>query len=179
MRRWLVMALLTVNLAGFAGAQDRSSDARRDLPGEFVINRPAYLYKAPSADADILTKLRPKTVVDVIEVREQWYKVRSAKGNAPGWLRRSYADPFEQGGRAAGGKRFRPGVFQLTSPSYVYGEASVDAKKIATLKEGQEVRVVGATGTWYRIESESGDRPPGFIPTIAAKRVRDLEPSPE
>lgn len=174
MRRWLVMALLSLSLVGVAGAQDRNNEARRDLPGEFVINRPAYLYKTPSADADILKKLRPKTVIEVIEVREQWYKVRSAKGNPPGWLRRSYADPFEQGGRA-GGRRFRPGVFVLTSPSYIYGQPSVDAKKLGTLKEGQEVRVVGATGTWFRIESESGDRPPGFIPTIAAKRARDLE----
>jgi hypothetical protein len=93
MRRWLATVIVFLGLAGSAGAQDAGIDSRRDLPGAFTVNRPAYLYAAPSADAQIVTKLRPNTVIDVVEVREQWYKVQSATGKPPGWLRRSYADP--------------------------------------------------------------------------------------
>jgi uncharacterized protein YgiM (DUF1202 family) len=180
-RRGFTIPLATAILwiaAAPSFAQSGDTDARRDRPGTFVINRPAYLYAQPSADAKILTKLRPKTVIGVTEVQEQWYKVRSETGKAPGWIRRSYADPFERGGgggEAGERRRFRVGIFRLTSPTYIYSEASIGAKKLGTLKEGQEVRVVDKNGLWYRIESESGDRPPGYIPTEIAKRVRDVE----
>lgn len=172
--------LLAVAVLAFVGsaslARGDESDSRRARPGAFVVNRPASLYSRPSADAKIVAKLRPKTVIDVTEVQEQWYKVRSETGKAPGWIRRSYADPFQGGGgQQAGGRRFRVGIFRLVSPSYVYAQPSTDSKKAGTLKQGQEVRVVGKTGTWYRIESERGDKPPGFIPTIAAKRVSDAD----
>ena len=183
MARAIPFALAILSLAATASlARDGSADARRDRPGVYVINRPAQLYSRPSADAKIVAKLRPKTVIDVIEVQEQWYKVRSEKGNAPGWIRRSYADPFVRGasraessGSAEGGerRRFRVGTFRLVSPSYVYAEPTTDAKKLGTLKEGQQVRVVDKTGLWYRVESERGNRPPGYIPTEAAKRVGD------
>ena len=31
-----------------------------------------------------------------------------------------------------------------------------------------------ASKHWYRIESESGNRPPGWIPVVAAKRIGDV-----
>lgn len=175
MRRWLATVIVSLGLVGSAGAQSPELDSRRDLPGAFVVNRPAYLYAAPSADAQIVTKLRPKTVIDVVEVREQWYKVQSATGKAPGWLRRSYADPAG-GPRREARRAFRKGIYELVSPSYVYASPDVGSNKTATLREGQQVLVVDEVGgNWYRIESESGNRPPGFIPMVAAKRVRDAD----
>jgi hypothetical protein len=176
MRRWLATVIVFLGLAGSAGAQDAGIDSRRDLPGAFTVNRPAYLYAAPSADAQIVTKLRPNTVIDVVEVREQWYKVQSATGKPPGWLRRSYADPAGGPRRQAARRAFRKGIYELTSPSYVYASPDVGSNKTATLREGQQVLVVDEVGgNWYRIESESGNRPPGFIPIVAAKRVRDAD----
>ena len=178
-RAFLLATAVFAAVGVVSPAHADETDARRGRPGTFVVNRPASLYSRPSADAKIVAKLRPKTVIDVVEVGEQWYKVRSEKGNAPGFIRRSYADPIQRGGQQgggsqqAGGRRFRVGTFRLATPSYVYAQPTTDAKKVGTLKEGQEVRVVDKTGLWYRIESERGDKPPGYIPTEAAKRVSD------
>ena len=183
-RAFVLATAVFAAVGAVSPARGDEADSRRGRPGTYVVNRPASLYSRPSADAKIVAKLRPKTVIDVVEVGEQWYKVRSEKGNAPGYIRRSYADPIQRGGQRTsggsqqtGGRRFRVGTFRLATPSYVYAQPTTDAKKVGTLKEGQEVRVVDKTGLWYRIESERGDKPPGYIPTEAAKRVSDAPAS--
>ncbi|HSD11174.1 MAG TPA: SH3 domain-containing protein [Candidatus Binatia bacterium] len=165
----LVLGLLIV-LPLAARAQTSNQDAARDRPGDFVINRPASLYEKPSAEARIIRQLHPRTVVRVVEVLPQWYKVESTAGHENGFVRRSYADPHGGGG---GGRRFRVGTFRLTDPVVVREEPSTSARKIATLRAGAEVRVVDKdpSGLWYKIESETGGRPPGWIPTLAAKRL--------
>ena len=57
----------------------------------------------------------------------------------------------------------------------VRDQPSTGARQITTLREGSEVRVVDkdSSGLWYKIESEKGNRPPGWIPTQAAKRIGD------
>src|SRR5687767_1442565 len=56
-------------------------DAHR---GRYVTNRAAYLYSRPSADAKILTRIKPKTVVEVVGANEQWLEVRSTSGRPNG-----------------------------------------------------------------------------------------------
>jgi hypothetical protein len=154
----------------------------RDRPGDFVINRPASLYSEPSGDAHIIRQIQPHTVVRVVEVLPQFYKVQSTKGHENGFIRRSYADPMgshaSSGGNGGGGggahaQRFRVGMFRLTDPVVVRDAPSMSGAKIATLRAGAEVRVVDKDPTkhWYKIESESGNRPPGWIPVVAAQRV--------
>ena len=187
---WRTLAILGIlaSLPSTAAAQREAGDAR-DRPGDFVVNRPASLYTRPSADSKIQRQIRPKTVVRVTDVVGQWYKVESTKGHESGFVRRSYADPVgararEEGGGGggggggsggSGGERFRVGMFKLTDPVVVRDQPSMSGRKIATLREGAEVRVVDkdASKLWYRIESESGNRPPGWIPVVAAKRVGD------
>jgi hypothetical protein len=173
--------LSSLLLPAFVLAQ---SDAR-DRPGDFVINRPASLYSEPSGDAHIIRQIQPHTVVRVVEVLPQFYKVQSTKGHESGFVRRSYADPVgyhaDQGasvagasrGGAHGGQRFRVGTFRLTDPVVVRDAPSMSGAKIATLRAGAEVRVVDKDPTkhWYKIESETGNRPPGWIPVVAAQRV--------
>ena len=172
----LVLGLLIV-LPLAAQAQTSDQDAARNRLGDFVINRPASLYAKPSADAHIIRQLHPRTVVHVVEVLDQWYKVHSTKGHEDGFVRRSYADPYGGGGGGAShGRRFRVGTFRLTDPVVVREEPSTSSRTIATLRAGAEVRVVDKdpSGLWYKIESETGSRPPGWIPTQAAKRVGDV-----
>ena len=92
-----------------------------------------------------------------------------------GYVRRSYADPFRGGGgsTAARGQRFRVGTFKLVDPVVVREQPDMSSRKLATLKAGVEVHVVDKdpSGLWYKIESETGNRPPGWIPTQAAKRL--------
>ncbi len=170
---WMLLACL----AGPSFAEGRDVDSLRDRPGDYVLNRQAGLYARPSADSEIIRQLRPRTVVRVVEVTGQWYRVRSSKGNQDGWIRRSFADPFTgnggEGGSAGGGGRlrFRVGTFRLTTPVVVHAEPSTSSKVLMTLREGTNVRVVDKEGVWYRIESESGNRPPGYIPTSSAERV--------
>jgi hypothetical protein len=174
--------LSSLLLPAFVFAQ---SDAR-DRPGDFVINRPASLYSEPSGDAHIIRQIQPHTVVRVVDVLPQFYKVQSTKGRENGFVRRSYADPVgyhadreggssaaASGGGAHGGQRFRVGTFRLTDPVVVRDAPSMSGAKIATLRAGAEVRVVDKDPTkhWYKIESETGNRPPGWIPAVAAQRV--------
>ena len=157
-----------------AWAQRAEDDSSRNQPGEFVINRPAGLYVKPSADSHIIRRLRPRTVVRVVEVLDQWYKVHSTTGHEDGYVRRSYADPYRGGGgTGAHARRFRVGTFKLVDPVVVREQPDMNSRKLATLKAGAEVRVVDKdpSGLWYKIESESGNRPPGWIPTQAAKRL--------
>ena len=164
--------LIVLPLAGQAQTSDQ--DAARNRPGDFVINRPASLYAEPSAEAHIIRQLHPRTIVHVVEVLDQWYKVQSTKGHENGFVRRSYANPYGGGdGGASHGRRFRVGTFRLTDPVVVREEPSTSSQKIATLRAGAEVRVVDKdpSGLWYKIESETGNRPPGWIPTQAAKRL--------
>src|SRR5262245_46367294 len=178
--------LLLLAFAPISRAAVAENDALRNQPGDFVINRPAGLYAKPSADSQIIRRLRPRTIVKVVEVLDQWYKVHSTTGHEDGYVRRSYADPF-QGGSGGGGRassgaaapaqgmRFRVGTFKLTDPAVVREQPNMNSRKLATLKAGAEVRVVDKdpSGLWYKIESETGNRPPGWIPTQAAKRMSD------
>jgi hypothetical protein len=180
MRRRLLNALT----AGFmivlivpAYAQNRDDEpAAADRGGRYVVNREATLYSRPSADARILRTIPPRTIVDVVRVTDQWLEIRSTKpGNPNGFIRRSYASPYE-GGRASRGRRvFRKGIFKLSDPVVVRADPDIESPRVTTLPAGSEVRVVGKSGNWYRIESESGNRPPGYIPVISARRVRDIE----
>jgi hypothetical protein len=189
-RRRLVaspLALLFIlAFAPISRAAVAENDALRNQPGDFVINRPAGLYAKPSADSHIIRRLRPRTIVKVVEVLDQWYKIHSTTGHEDGYVRRSYADPFRGGGGGGGGAsggagkpaqgmRFRVGTFKLTDPVVVREQPDMNSRKLATLKAGAEVRVVDKdpSGLWYKIESETGNRPPGWIPTQAAKRVND------
>jgi Bacterial SH3 domain len=175
-----VLALL-IALPLRANAQTSDRDEARNRPGDFVINRPASLYAKPSADAQIIRQLHPRTVVRVVEVLDQWYKVESTKGHENGFVRRSYADPHGGGGGGGGGggsgagqgQRFRVGTFRLTDPVVVREQPNTSSPKLATLRAGAEVRVVDKdpSGLWYKIQSETGNRPPGWIPTQAAKRI--------
>ena len=169
----LVLGLL-IALSLAAHAQSSNQDEARNRPGDFVINRPASLYAKPSADAHIIRQLHPRTVVRVVEVLDQWYKIESTKGHENGFIRRSYADPFSSaGGGAAQGRRFRVGTFRLTDPVVVREQPNINSPKLATLRAGAEVHVVDKdpSGLWYKIQSETGNRPPGWIPTQAAKRI--------
>jgi hypothetical protein len=166
--------LLLVFVVPLARAQSSETDSARNQPGDFVINRPAGLYAKPSAESQIIRRLRPRTIVKVVEVHDQWYKVHSTTGHEDGYVRRSYADPFRGGGGpAAHGKRFRVGTFKLVDPVVVREQPDMSSRKLATLKAGVEVHVVDKdpSGLWYKIESETGNRPPGWIPTQAAKRL--------
>ena len=170
----VVFSLLLLALASAA----RADESARSRPGDFVINRPASLYSRPAADSRIIRQIPPRTVVHVVEVLDQWYKVRSTSGKEDGYVRRSYADPQGSGsGRASAGdgehRRFRVGKFKLSDPVVVREQPSTSAPKITTLREGSEVRVVDKdpSGLWYKIESEKSNRPPGWIPTQAAKRI--------
>ena len=170
----LVLSLLLLALP----PAPRADEGSRSRPGEFVINRPAGLYSRPAADSHIIRQLRPRTVVHVVEVLDQWYKVRSTTGKEDGYVRRSYADPQGSGSASAGDgerRRFRVGKFRLSDPVVVRDQPSTSARQITTLREGSEVRVVDkdSSGLWYKIESEKGNRPPGWIPTQAAKRIGD------
>lgn len=170
----LVTAVLSILLPAAVLAQRSTSDASRDRPGDFVINRPAKLYSAPSADSRILREIKPNTVVHVVDVRDQWYKVRSQTGKQDGYIRRSYADPYGAG-RAEHGQRFRIGIFKLTDPVVVRDQPDLNARKVTQLRAGAEVRVVDKQGAWYKVESETGRNPPGWIPTQAAQRLGDVE----
>ncbi len=174
-RALLAFAVFSLLIPSALRAQRASVDLARGRPGDFVINRPAKLYAAPSADSRILRELRPRTLVHVVEVRDQWYKIRSERGNQDGFIRRSYADPYERGGEAAHGRRFKVGIFRLVDPVVVREEPDFDARKVMQLRDGTEVRVVDKQGAWYKIESETGRNRPGWIPTQAAKRLGDVE----
>jgi len=181
----LLALLVLLVSAAISRAADAENDALRNQPGDFVINRPAGLYAKPSADSQIVRRLRPRTIVKVVEVLDQWYKIHSTTGHEDGYVRRSYADPFRGGGGGGGrpggagapaqGTRFRVGTFKLTDPVVVREKPDMSSRKLATLKAGAEVKVVDKdpSGLWYKIESETGNRPPGWIPTQAAKRLND------
>jgi len=167
-----VLVLLLSHLPAVGFAQS-GNDLARGRPGDFLINRPANLYARPSADANIIRELRPHTVVQVVEVLDQWYKVHSTRGHEDGYIRRSYADPYGAGN--GGGRRFRVGIFKLTDPVIVRDEPRMEGRKITSLRAGTEVRIVDKdpSGLWYKVESETGRNPPGWIPTQAARRLDD------
>jgi uncharacterized protein YgiM (DUF1202 family) len=170
---WGFLTILCLTFAPFAHSRENEDSGERNS-GLYVTNRPANLYSRPSADAKIVRTLRPKTIVNVVEVTDQWLRVHPSKeGNPDGYIRRSYADPYRGRGQR---RTFRPATYRMTSPAIVRAEPSMDSRKIATLREGAEVRVVERSGTWYKIEPEGGGRPGGYIPGIAAQRVRDLDP---
>jgi uncharacterized protein YgiM (DUF1202 family) len=169
MRTFAVALVAVAVVAAAAAAADRSPDE----PGTYVTNRTASLYARPSADSNVVRKLRANTVIEVVRVTDQWYEVRSTHGNPNGYIRRSYAEPYA--GRGGHRRVFRKGIFQLTSPVVMHEQANSDSPRVTHLGQGAEVRIVDKDGVWYRVESESGDKPGGWIPTMAAKRVRDLD----
>lgn len=164
----VVVSALLVLVSASASAFDA------DRPGTYRVNRTAILYESPSAESRILRRIPAGTLVEVVRVLDQWYEIHSTRGNPNGFIRRSYADPVDGSRRLR--RTFRPGLFTLLDPVVVREAPDMDARRIGTLAAGTRVRVVGRRGNWYRIESERG-RPPGYIPVISARRLRDLEPN--
>jgi Bacterial SH3 domain len=169
----ILLSFFSLCLLPIAASAQSHNGLGRDRPGDFVINRPAGLYAQPSADSRIILELRPRTIVRVVEVLDQWYKLHSTRGHPDGYIRRSYADPYAPA--AAQGRRFRVGTFKLIDPVIVRDAPAMSGRKITELRAGTEVRVVDKdpTGLWYKIESETGRRPPGWIPVQAAQRLGD------
>jgi hypothetical protein len=66
---------------------------------------------------------------------------------------------------------FEPGRYEVTRLTSVHREPSSRSSKVVDLRTGATVYVTDRTGGWYRIESEKGDRPPGYIPAAAARRL--------
>jgi len=176
-----VKALLLVSVIGLPGswsllpaanqeaaAADRSG---REQAGEYKINRSAALYQHPDPDSRVLTTLRRGTIVHVIDATRDWYRIESTHRNRPsGYIRRSYADVV-----AGASRHFSRGVFRVTRSTPVHAAPSGRSRTITRLRSGARVQVVGERGSWYRIESETGKRPPGYILASTARRVRDLE----
>lgn len=139
---------------------------------QWVTTREAYLYDRTDADARIVATLRPRTVVEVVDVTDEWIRVRSTRGKPDGFLRRSHAEPFHRGQDA---RRFKRGIFRMTDPAILRAAPALHEERVGTIPAGTEVLVVDRSGNWYRVESQSGDRPGGWIPVISAKRARDAD----
>jgi uncharacterized protein YgiM (DUF1202 family) len=182
--RAFVAALLTGVFVLPAGASQASSNLAKgsappiprtvsDRPGDFVINRPANLYERPNFESRVLRRLGKGTRVRVVEVSDEWYHIRSSHpGHPNGYVRRSYATAVSNA--TIGPRVFRAGLFRVTHPTAVHAGPSSQSRTITTLHRGTEVQVVGENGRWYRIESSTGRRPPGYIVALAARRVSDL-----
>jgi hypothetical protein len=178
LRGLLPALLLFLTVAPSSAEESRSSRSSRSESGRsgtYVTNRSANLYSSPSATARIVAKLKPNTIIDVVDTTDQWYEVRSSKGKKSGFIRRSYADPYTRSRGTM--RRFRSATYRLTSAAVVHAEPDVDSRKVTTLRAGTEVTVVGRTGSWYRIASDDERKPPGYIPTMAADRVGSADGS--
>ena len=182
--RAFVAALLTGVFVLPAGASQANSKTAKgsaapipqtasDRPGDFVINRPANLYERPNFESRVLRRLGKGTRVRVVDVSDEWYHIRSSHlGHPNGYVRRSYATAITNA--PIGPRVFRAGLFRVTQPTAVHAGASSQSRTITKLHRGIEVQVVGESGGWYRIESSTGRRPPGYIVASAARRVSDL-----
>jgi hypothetical protein len=170
----------TVGILGSANASllgpdpTIASNARvRQSLGEFRLRRPTALHERPDAASPVLYRLAPNTIVHVVGRTGHWYQIRSSKPGRPdGYIPSSNATPLP---RAMGGaSAFRRGLFRVTRLTSVRAEPSARSRTVARLRPGTEIQVVAVRGSWYRVESASGHRPPGYVTAAAAERVRDL-----
>ena len=138
---------------------------------DWITTREALLYDRTDPNARVVATLPPRTIVEVVDVTDVWIRVRSTRGRADGFLRRADAEPHH--GPKRGVRQFRRGIFRLTDPAIVRAAPALHERRVTTVPAGTHVLVVDRSGNWYRIESQSGKRPGGWIPVISAKRVRD------
>jgi len=55
-----------------------------------------------------------------------------------------------------------PGTYETIRVTFVFEEPSGSSRKVATIKEGIKVTVVGSRGEWIEVRSKYGN-PPGFV----------------
>jgi uncharacterized protein YgiM (DUF1202 family) len=170
-----------VGILGFANAALASgpnsaiaSDPHsHDGLGEFRLRQSTALHERPDAASPVLHRLAPNTIVHVVGRTGHWYQIRSSKPGRPdGYIPRSAATPLPSATHHA--SVFRRGLFRVTHSTVVHAEPSARSRTVARLRPGTEIQVVAARGSWYRIESASGHRPPGYVTAAAAERVRDI-----
>ncbi|MGH7822540.1 MAG: SH3 domain-containing protein, partial [Candidatus Binatia bacterium] len=155
-------------------AATAADNDRRGQPANYVVNRTAILYEQPTSDSRILRMIRPGTIVHVVESTGDWHRVESKRTDRPaGYIRRSSAEVAPS--TADGSVAFQPGIFRVTRTTEVRAAPSTDARTITRLASGAEVQVVGESGGWYRIESETGKRPPGYVLTSNMRRLRNSD----
>ncbi len=166
-----IIAVLGLS-AGLGYAED-TPDARGG--GEFRVVTSANLREEPSTRAAVLTTLKRNTIVQVVGVSNGWYRIRSSRPGRPdGYIRRDLLEPGKAGS-AQPAPSFKPGQFEVTKLTTVRREPSSSAAKVVDLRTGAKVYVTDRTGAWYRIESEKGDRPPGYILATAARPLASTE----
>ena len=182
-RRFIIASLAGVLVLPFSASGSGSDPAKsaappapratHDRPGDFVISSPAKLYDHPSLESRVLRRLRTGTRVRVIEVTGDWYRVHSSHpGHPDGYVQRSHA--VAAPAYAAGRRTFRPGIFRVTRSTPVRAAPSSRSRTITQVHGGAKVHVVGEEGRWYRIESWTERRPPGYIIASAARRLGNL-----
>lgn len=63
-----------------------------------------------------------------------------------------------------------PGTYETVRTTSVFDQPSPSARKVATIRPGTKVTVVGSRGEWLEVRSKHGN-PPGFIPREDAMLV--------
>jgi hypothetical protein len=182
-RRFIIASLAGVLVLPFSatgsgadpatGTATPAARATHDRPGDFVISSPAKLYEHPSLESRVLRRLRTGTRVRVIEIVGDWYRVHSSHpGHPDGYVQRSHS--VAAPAYATGRRTFRPGIFRVTRLTPVHATPNSRSRTITQVHGGAKVHVVGEEGRWYRIESWTGRRPPGYIIASATRRLGNL-----
>jgi uncharacterized protein YgiM (DUF1202 family) len=169
---WILALLLALP----SGACKRTDNkmASDDLPDletrPYVTVESTTVRAGPGEQFRSISKIPPKAKVHVVGRDGDWLLIVSKKGNAPGFIPMSAAQPGEgdepsqdaDAPRAAGGK------YETLANTKLRSGPGLHYPVVADIEKGTAINVVDEEKGWLRIESRKG-RQPGYIEASLAR----------
>ena len=139
------------------------------------------LRTAPDMSASIIQSFRPGTQAEILQRSTTWHRVRIA--GVTGFMRAEFLSTDGSGG--GGGSTGNFGVVNNPRPTQVLNlreTPSLNARVLASYRNGRQVEILGTTGDWFRVRIDGmtgymmrqfvrvGSTPNPSLPTTATLR---------
>lgn len=132
----------------------------------------------PSTDSQIVGKMFPEAVADVVETKDGWTKIVS--GNVEGYIFNEYVLTDDEAGKRADEICLKS-ITVETQTLNVREEQSTDSAILVQIPEGKTYRVVAIYDEWIEIQIDGGsgyvskDYVDVVLNTMTAKSVEEIE----
>lgn len=166
----LLPLALTINAC--RSKEDRlSSDDLPDVNKQirsYVTVQNATVRTGPGQQFRSIGKIPPKAKVHVVGRDGDWLLIVSKKGNPPGFIEMTAAQPGEGEEQEASTPQLAAGRYETLMDTQVRSGPGLHYPVVAEIPKGIKINVVDEEKGWFKVESKQG-RQPGYVDASLAR----------
>jgi uncharacterized protein YgiM (DUF1202 family) len=166
--------LLSLSLALAACNKKEDNTALEDLADlnkqirPYVTVENTKVRSGPGEQFKTIAEIKRNAKVHVVGRDGDWLLIVSKKGNAPGFIEMSSAQPGEGEEQEADAPRSAEGRYETLADTQVRSGPGLHYPVVAEIPKGIKLNVVDEEKGWLKVESKSG-RKPGYIEASLAR----------